>query len=348
MAHEAAQERGKGAGWHQEAAVAAAALPALLVEASAIAHSVAPGWHGRRRAGSGETFWQYRRFAQGDLLTRIDWRRSARDDHLYIREQEWEAAHTVWLWPDRSPSMGFASDLASRSKDHDAIVMALALGEILVRGGERIAVPGLTRPAGGLTAPRRLAEEIARAITAGPAGPGSGKGGGRGGGIGARAEYALPPLHPLSAHSDYVLFSDFLQPLEALTASIQAIAALGLRCHLVQILDPVEETFPFAGRVEFLSPNGQTRLLAGRAEMLKERYVRRLQAHREALRDLARRIGGSFTLHHTDRPPHLSLLALHAILSAPRDAAPALARRSPAGDADTVPALELVGGSGAE
>ena len=63
------------------------------------------GLHGRRRSGSGENFWQYRRFVSGEPARRVDWRRSARDDHLYVREQEWEAAHTVWIWPDRSPSM---------------------------------------------------------------------------------------------------------------------------------------------------------------------------------------------------------------------------------------------------
>lgn len=316
MRQEASEAQGGWTGWHHDAAIVAAALPALLAEASAIAHNVAPGWHGRRRAGSGESFWQYRRFAHGDLPSRIDWRRSARDDHLYIREQEWEAAHTVWLWPDRSPSMAFRSDLSTRSKERDAIVMALALGEILVRGGERIAVPGLTRPTSGLHATRRLAEAMGRTDEASHAG--------------------LPPRARLTAYSDYVLFSDFLTPLDLLETEIQAIVARGIRCHLVQILDPAEETFPYSGRVEFFSPKGDTRFLAGRAENLQDRYRNRLIAHREGLRDLARRISGSFTLHHTDKPPHAALLALHAVLSAPREAvvsAPPGGRRPDTGPA---------------
>ena len=66
------------------------------------------GLHGRRRSGSGENFWQFRRFVSGEEARCIDWRRSARDDNLYVREREWEAAHTIWLWPDRSPSMARA------------------------------------------------------------------------------------------------------------------------------------------------------------------------------------------------------------------------------------------------
>ena len=84
-------------------------MPRLILEARRVAATVIHGLHGRRRAGPGENFWQFRRFVSGEPAQRVDWRRSARDDHLYVREQEWEAAHTVWIWPDRSPSMAFAS-----------------------------------------------------------------------------------------------------------------------------------------------------------------------------------------------------------------------------------------------
>src|SRR5213079_1703974 len=94
----------------------AANLPRLILESRKIAATVIHGLHGRRRAGSGENFWQYRRFVSGEAASRVDWRRSARDDHLYVRELEWEAAHTVWIWPDRSPSMVFASPLVWETK----------------------------------------------------------------------------------------------------------------------------------------------------------------------------------------------------------------------------------------
>ncbi len=90
----------------------AESMPRLILEARRIAATVIHGLHGRKRAGPGENFWQYRRFLSGEPARRVDWRRSARDEHLYVREQEWEAAHTVWLWPDRSPSMVFTSSLA--------------------------------------------------------------------------------------------------------------------------------------------------------------------------------------------------------------------------------------------
>src|ERR1700747_416442 len=112
----------------------AASMPRLILESRKIAATVIHGLHGRRRAGSGENFWQFRRFVSGEEARRIDWRRSARDDHLYVREQEWEAAHTVWIWPDRSPSMVFSSPLARESKLYRTLVIALALAEVLVEG----------------------------------------------------------------------------------------------------------------------------------------------------------------------------------------------------------------------
>src|SRR6266702_5148272 len=111
-----------------------ATLPRLILEARRVAATVIHGLHGRRRAGSGENFWQYRRFVSGEPASRVDWRRSARDDHLYVREREWEAAHTVWIWPDRSPSMAFASALSTDSKLERALVVAFALAEVLVQG----------------------------------------------------------------------------------------------------------------------------------------------------------------------------------------------------------------------
>ena len=146
-----------------EAHALADRLPDLLVEAMRVASTVAHGIHGRRRPGLGETFWQFRQFQTGDAAAQIDWRRSASSDHLYVREREWEAAHTIWLWPDQSPSMDFRSHLSATSKADRALVLALASAELLVRGGERVALLGLSRPTASRKATTRLAEILAEA-----------------------------------------------------------------------------------------------------------------------------------------------------------------------------------------
>src|SRR6478752_8942386 len=136
------------------------AMPRLILEARRVASTVIHGLHGRRRAGPGENFWQYRRFMSGEPAQNVDWRRSARDDHLYVREQEWEAAHTVWIWPDRSASMAFASRQARDSKLERTLIVAFALAELLVSGGERVGVPGLMPP----TASRSVIDKMAQAM----------------------------------------------------------------------------------------------------------------------------------------------------------------------------------------
>ena len=144
-------------GEEAEAHGLAARMPALLIESQRVAHTVAHGTHGRRRAGPGETFWQFRHYDLNDARSGIDWRRSASSDHLFVREREWEAAHTVWLWVDLSASMDFRSRLASVTKRDRALVLALALAELLGSAGERVGLLGESEP----ILARNVAERIA-------------------------------------------------------------------------------------------------------------------------------------------------------------------------------------------
>jgi uncharacterized protein (DUF58 family) len=269
----------------------AARLPDLVVAARRIAMSSMHGLHGRRRAGPGEDFWQYRRYGAGENAAAIDWRRSGRDDHLYIREQEWESAHTVWLHADRSPSMAVRSDLAAQSKRDRAILLVFALAEMLVRAGERVGLVGLTRP----IASRNVLDRFAEALVAAE---------------GEGAGTASLPQAPVARFSEVVVVGDLLDPIEATRGNLSGLAALGARLHLVQVLDPIEETFPFDGRTEFVDPEGGGRYLAGRAESVKADYAAALSRHRDDLRDLARHVGHGLLVHHTDRPASEPLLAL--------------------------------------
>ena len=269
----------------------AATMPRLILEARQVAATVIHGLHGRRRAGPGENFWQYRRFVSGESAARVDWRRSARDDHLYVREQEWEAAHTVWIWPDRSPSMTFVSPLGRDSKLYRTLVVALALAEVLVEGGERVGIPGLTRPTGS----RNVIERIAQAI------------------LHDRSERAsLPPDFSPSPLAEVVLLSDLWSDIADIRRTITQLAGRGARGHVVQIVDPAEETFPYWGRVEFVEPEGGGRITAGRAQTWRTDYAARVQRHRAEIRSETDRLSFSFTVHRTDRPASELLLALHA------------------------------------
>ena len=268
-------------------------LPDLMLDGVRISNTVVHGVHGRKRAGPGETFWQFRQYQTGDTLQQIDWRRSASSDHLFIREREWEAAHTVWLWPDISRSMAFRSHLSKVYKSDRALVLMFALVEMLVRAGERTALMGLTNPSVSRKTTTRIAEMLAANL--------------KSNGL----TQSLPPQQKVSRFSSVIWISDFLDPIETLVKRIDELAASGSRGHLVQVLDPAEETLPYSGRTEFIGVEDGTRWLSDRAETLRDAYLSKLNEHRAALRDVARRTGWSFAVHHTDRSAADMLLQLN-------------------------------------
>lgn len=286
----------------------AASMPRLILEARRVAASVIHGLHGRRRAGSGENFWQYRRFVSGEASARVDWRRSARDDHLYVREQEWEAAHTIWIWPDRSASMVFASPLVWETKLDRALVMTLALAEVLVEGGERVGIPGLMRPSSS----RNIVEKIAQAIV-----------------HDGSARKSLPPSFAPSPLAEVVVLSDLWSPVGEVRQMIAQLSAGGANGHIVQVVDPAEETFPYGGRIEFVEPEGAGSITAGRAETWRDDYQALVERHRDAIRDETDRLGWSFIVHRTDRTASELLLKLHGQLGLDRVGTGVGRRRTP-------------------
>ncbi|MCB1543166.1 MAG: DUF58 domain-containing protein [Methylobacteriaceae bacterium] len=271
-------------------------LPAALVAAKDLAASLMHGVHGRRRAGVGETFWQFRHFTSGEAAQTIDWRRSARGDGLFVREREWEAAHTLWLWMDLSPSMGFVSDLAREPKVDRALALGLAAADLLVRGGERVGLLGLSRALAARDIVDRLGEVLAVEASRDV----------------ERAE--LPPAVALGPRNRAILIGDFLIEPKLFAERLSTIAARGASGHMVMIADPVEETFPFAGHVELVDSDSPATLRLGRAESWRADYEQRLARHRADIFDVARAHGISVLVHRTDRPASEALIALRARL----------------------------------
>jgi len=282
------------------AADLSAKLPDLMVAARNVAQTVRHGVHGRRKAGSGETFWQFRPFISGEPSSRVDWRRSAREERAYVREREWESAHTVWIWFDRSASMRFGSSLAATTKVDRAAVIALAFAELCVRSGERAGFLGLTRPMANFGVIESVAEAIATDER-----------------LHGPSEAPLPPPAPASPRSLVLMVGDFLSAPEAIERTLRAIAGDGAIGELVAVVDPIEETYPFSGHVEFLHPSGSMRLATRRAQDLRDAYLNRLAAHRAALKTICARLGWGLSLHRTDASAAEALLTLRMRLSAP-------------------------------
>lgn len=281
----------------------AARFPPLLVTADRVASTVAQGVHGRRRVGQGETFWQYRRFEFGDSPQQIDWRRSARSDQLYVRQTEWEAAQSVWLWPDLTASMRYSSNRNIPGKHERAAVLTLALASLLTRGGERIALLDKPEPPStGRAVLDRIAMSVLRDMSRDP----------------DQTELPVPP--PLPRYSTVVLISDFLVEEDKLMDFLGRLAARGVRGHLLQVLDPSEATLPFRGRTQFRGLESEGDLLVGRVEALRDDYLERLESLQSSLRTFARRASWTYASHLTDSPPEPAMLSLFTNMTEARHA----------------------------
>ena len=240
-----------------EADALGAGLPPLMVAADRLAASVSLGVHGRRKAGIGESFWQFRRYRGDDSYARIDWRQSAKSQHLYVREREWESAQTVWFWRESGPNMRFAS--ASISKLERANLLLLSLASLLVRGGERVGFLGAdSLPAASRYALSRIGHNLFDK---------------------RQSESDLPPEASMARGAQLVWLGDFLNP-QAMER-MERMARAGVSGHLVRIMDPAEEDFPYTGRARFEAKHDSA--LFGRAESVGDSYRARFAAHGEAI-----------------------------------------------------------------
>lgn len=270
-----------------------------MVAADRVAATVLQGVHGRRRSGQGDAFWQYRPFLPGDSAARIDWRQSARSDRLFIRETEWEAAQTVALWSDASRSMEWTSGPGRPSKRERADLLLAALASLVLRGGERVRLLG----GGGRShAGRAGLTSVVETVST------------------ISKSRSLPPNDPaLPRHARSVLIGDFLAPLDEIHATVAELAARPVRGHILQVLDPEEESLGegnrhYTGRVLF-EWQGDTSVLVPRVETVRGHYAERLRQHRAGLAAIAAAAGWTFLTHRTDQPPAQALLALWQALA---------------------------------
>ncbi len=287
-----------GEGWlRRDAERISGALPPLLAEAERLAASVAPGVHGRKQAGSGESFWQFRAAQPGDPHHTVDWRRSARSDQMFVREMEWEAAQTVSIWRDDALAMDFKSDKAARSKSDRAALLSMALSVLLIRGGERVSLldTDAARPASGESQLVRIGAELTYHAE-------------------TRPDYGAPPKADFARGGRAVFMSDFMGPRDDIFPALEHAAEAGVSGAYVQVIDRAEETFPFDGRLVFESMARSVKFETDRARGLQAAYRDRLAERRRDLEQTARRCGWRCLVHRTDESPRKALLWLYTAI----------------------------------
>ncbi|ENN91246.1 DUF58 domain-containing protein [Bartonella bovis] len=263
-------------------------MPHLLLQARLIANTLMAGYYSQRKRGNGDNFWQFRLYVEGESTTHIDWRRSARDEHTYLREREWETAQTVWIWPDQSASMHYCSRFSKISKGNYAIILSLALATLLARDGQYIAIPDLMAP----TITSNVAERMAMALT------------------NHQVENSFPDFSAINRFSQVIIISDFLDQSEKIIQHLRILVAKQVNVHLIEVADPAEESFPYKGRTEFFDPETKQKLLLGKAESFRKHYCKLYQKRREKLINFCSHQGWSYHVNTTDRPLKETILQL--------------------------------------
>ena len=271
-----------------DAEALSAGIPALLANADRLAATLSLGSHGRRRAGQGEEFWQYRPAGYGDSAADIDWRRSGRTDAHFVRQLEFQTAQSITFWVDTSQSMQFENKAAR------ARLLAMACANVLLKGGERVGLMDSGEPAkSGISHLDALAfglmyEDI--------------------------NEYGIAPQKPLQKGSRAVFISDFLGDWDNVITGLSHAASQDVQGCLIQVLDPTEMSFPFKGRTLFESMKGALSFESMRAQSLRTAYLDRLAKRQDDLADLAARTGWRFEIHSTDSPAQNALLWLYSAI----------------------------------
>jgi uncharacterized protein (DUF58 family) len=288
---------------------APATVPANLIDPQALmrirslelrARAVVEGfWSGMHRSpyhGFSVEFTEYRQYTPGDDPRHLDWRVFARSDRFFIRKYEDETNLRVHLVADLSRSMAYGS--RGVTKADYAATLAATLGRFLHLQGDAVGLLTFDDKVRDYLPARHRAGHLRQLMLALEKA------------AGGQATDLAAPLERITSlirrRAMVVMISDFLAPLEQLERNLAALAACGHEVTVFQVADPAELTLGLEQPVLLEDAESQRTLYVDPA-VARAGYVRRYEAHQEALVAACRRLG---VTHHrvvTDRPLELAL-----------------------------------------
>ena len=257
-------------------------LPALMIEAERAVRSVLHGEHAQRKSGAGEKFWQYREYAQGDPLQRIDWRQSAKTDRIYIRQKEHQTTQTAVLWCAKHAGMDFKSKGMALSKIDSARIISMSLALLITNAGDQVGLLGRKQFGRNEKTLELIGSMLCNS---------------------EKNTSALPPSdQPLPRHASLIMAGDFLEPIDEIKAALKPLSGQCDSGVIVQVLDPAEMDLPYDGRMIFESPDKSNRSVVNHVGSIREAYQARINAHMAELESFAKQCGWHYVLHATHRP----------------------------------------------
>lgn len=272
---------------------AISSLPNIMIHAEKLAASVVQGEHVRRKAGTGEKFWQYREYVQGDRPQDIDWRQSAKTDQVFIKQKEWQITRKTFLWCNTSASMDFKSDDAEYSKIDYARIITISLALLLQKNKEQIGVLGQTQTG--------RSDKIIEAI-----------------GLSLFEDQnntlQNKDINALENDAYLMAVGDFLDPLEDMKQVFDTIAQKTENALIVHVLDPAETEMPYEGRIEFSDSMNNNKNLINHVATIRNEYKKRIELHCTKLEKLCRSKGWTYVLCTTAQSPLDTLQNIYSIL----------------------------------
>jgi uncharacterized protein (DUF58 family) len=250
------------------------------------------GLHRSPAFGSSVEFAEYREYAHGDPIARIDWPVYGRSDRYVIRQFHEDVSIRCTILLDTSASMGYRQD-GPLSKMEYGCHLAAAVMYAMIQQGDTVSLITFDReirkhyePCGTFVGLRPMLlglEEIE------PQNEGN---------IEAALHVAAEMCR---GRSLVVLISDLLQEPESIMRGIHHLYHDGKDVTLLHVLDPAELELPMSGLVEVVALETRDRIVVD-FRQIRDAYLEQMHRYLEQLRRGCQEIRADYLLAptHTD------------------------------------------------
>ncbi len=261
--------------------------------AKAMVEGYLAGRHRSHQRGSSIEFHEFRQYAPGDDLARVDWRVFARNDKLFLRTFEQETNLECHIFLDCSASMGFPENSPRLSKLEYASFFAAALAWWVISKNDRVSLTlfdhGIRKFLPPASTRQHLHDLLATLETNRP-------------GSNTSITETLARAQPLlKRKGTLVILSDFFTEPAALFRALNPHIHRGFRIHLFHLLDPSELNLDDRGLSRFIDMETNDQLTV-HPHALRDAWQQELLNHTRALRALASARRADYALTSTADP----------------------------------------------
>ena len=269
-----------------------ASISSLDLVAKTVVDGFVSGLHRSPDFGFSQEFVEYRAYAEGDDLRHVDWNVYARTGRCYLKRYRGETNTQLLLLLDTSASMGYGSK--SVTKLDYARFVAASL--VYMANGQRDAtglivfdedVKNYVAPSTRQGQMFRLLHAIEKVE------------------LGTHTDFSKPFVHFqnfLHRRGIVIVLSDFYEDPEIIVKTVEPLRYHGNEVILFHLLDPQELKPTFKDPVLLYDLETPANSLEVSPEYARNEYLRRIDAHIEALQSKVRGAGMDYFLMDTGRP----------------------------------------------